>query len=520
MALNVANWSDKQLDELADLIKTADHSDVAAFVVKNFLAMEPNPSLYANGAPTYVPLNTSTGRIIADNSANDSQPLRVKATTPASSMVTINPGVYVYGGKVGQIDAAATVNILDPAGAGQYGRGQIADAQPRYSIVEIRVSDYPHTPQLRWFVDDTTDPNTYGQRSTNTLINKAYPDIIVKHGTAGVTPSVPTTDAGYWCIAEIYITGSATTVTGANIRDTVTTASARNPANWTDPSSPPVQQTRVSRFEFWSSLFGVDHHTSGSYAGRHRKGVWAIDGTAVRLDAVQMNWLDPTATTPHSGYSKITYANFQKLFDGSNCDTLHTHTASGGGTTYPFTIDHDGTSGYHKDPIHLGTSETMSVTEWKALTDGPSSNADSYHTHPSLNFSAGGASASGTTEYSVVKHATNFTDVTDMTVTITTPTGGGNYVILFTFNTWTDSNANHLEIQFVNGSGVVLDTGWRQTENNSGGSILSHAENFQARTIHTLVTFSPGSNTVKVQAKCEVDYVKISKRRLTVYRIS
>lgn len=289
MPLNVANWNDKQLDELADLLRASDYSAVASFIANNFLA---------------------TGSRVMTNPTQTT--LRVTVNGVDGKYVDLSPGIFIHNSLCSDIFTTQTVNILDPAGTG-WGPGQNADdTHPRWDIIEVKNNELVHEPLLRWFVDDSVDPNTYSQQLANTLIDKAYYDIVVKPGTPGAIPVVPDPDAGYFTIAEIYVPADPThanPILPANIYDTVGVSNKIPIPSWT-PS------TRVLRIEFWSSLFGTDHYLTTGY---HREGAWHIGSDLVTSTASELNKL-------HGTGSSVNPANLISLTDGSSV-TIHTHSS-------------------------------------------------------------------------------------------------------------------------------------------------------------------------------------------------
>lgn len=286
MALNVANWTDKQLDELVDMLRSADSSIAAAWVAQNYLCIG--------------------SRIMTDP---DDTTLRVTVNGSDAKVVDLSPGVFQHAGYVGQLDSTQTINILDSA-AGTWGTGQAADpANPRWSIVCIKQTELLHTVAKRWFVNDTVVPNTYFQQNVNTFINKAYFDIVVVHGPAATIPIVPEAPGGYWTIAEIKVPAASTTILQADIYDTATSAgSQKSVPNWDI-------RTRVLRLEFLEEYitsinkFSIDHDPLTGY---HRIGAWHI-GSGVVGPTVTANALN-------------------KLTNGSSLGTgeLHSHAAAGG----------------------------------------------------------------------------------------------------------------------------------------------------------------------------------------------
>jgi hypothetical protein len=295
MALNVCNWSDKQLDELADMLKSADYSAVATFIANNFLC--------------------AGSRIMEDNSSST---LRASVGVDKKTIV-LSAGVFVHAGKCSQLDSNQVVNILDTA-TGSWGTGQIADASPRYDIICVKNNDQANTPANRWFVDDSTVPNTYSIKLTNTLINKAYYDIVVVHGTPGSPPAVPAAPPGYWAITEIYIPDGTTALDGAGvvIQDTTgisvsTVGPEAGGKNW-------IGSSRVLRMEFWATKFNVDHDPVTGY---HRSGGWHIGSTLINVTGAELNQALDGIAVPGT----VTAAHLTKLTDGSSLapGELHVH---------------------------------------------------------------------------------------------------------------------------------------------------------------------------------------------------
>jgi len=304
MALNVANWTDKQLDELADLLKTADYSAVAAFISENFLCIG--------------------SRIMTDPSATT---LRGTVNGTDAKCVDISAGIFQHASKIGQLDSTQTCNILNTT-YGSWGTGQAAGAGDRWSIICVKQADLAHTAALRWFVDDSVSPNTYSQQSVNTLINKAYYGIVVVHGADG--GPVPATPAGYWCIAEVFVPAGATSILQTNIYDTGDPRGSQAAVpNWTTIS-------RVLRLEFWSTLFGIDHDMATGY---HKEGLWHIGATPILVTGVELNQaLDGIGGT-------VTAPNLTALTDGSNVGSMHIH----GGTSNLQNV-------YNASSVALGSS--------------------------------------------------------------------------------------------------------------------------------------------------------------------
>ena len=290
MALNVCNWNDKQLDELVDMLKSADYSAVAEFISTNFLCD-------SNG--------TLGPRILTDDTDST---LRATVGVDAKTIV-ISAGVFVHAGKCSQLDTNETVNILATT-TGSWGTGLVADgAQPRWDIICIKNDEQARAVATRWFVNDSTVPNTYYTQNANTLINKAYYDITVVHGTPGA--GVPDAPSGYWTIAEIYVPASLTSLLPANVYDTTDTSN-KTPANWTSGS-------RILRMEFWATKFNVDHDPATGY---HRDGGWHIGSDLVTVSVTELNTaLDGINT------STVTAAHLTKLTDTSNLapGELHSH---------------------------------------------------------------------------------------------------------------------------------------------------------------------------------------------------
>ena len=252
--LNVANWTDKQLDELVDMLRSADCSVVASWLAQNYLA--------------------AGSRIMTDPSDTT---LRVTVGSDIKT-VDLSPGVFQHAGYIGQVDTSQIINILDTV-SGSWGTGQISDpSNPRWSIIVVKQNEQLHTVAKRWFVNDTVVPNTYYQTDVNTLINKASYEIVVIHGTPASIPVVPEPPAGYWTIAEIRVPYGATSILQDDIYDTGTLAgSQKEPPNW-------LPETRVLRLEFLEQLiaalgtFEIDHNPDTGY---HRLGSWHIGNDLV-----------------------------------------------------------------------------------------------------------------------------------------------------------------------------------------------------------------------------------------------
>ncbi len=291
MALNVCNWSDKQLDELIDMLKSADFSAVATFIANNFLC--------------------SGSRVMTNDTSTT---LRATVGVDPKTIV-LSAGTFVHDSKCSQLDTDETINIL-PGGAGTWGTGQAVTGN-RWSIICVKNNEQAHTVANRWFVTDSVVPNTYAQQSTNTLLNKAYYDIVVVHGADGA--GVPAAPADYWAIVEIYIPSTAVDLSSAGvlISDTTgTSSSVVGPEvggkNW-------VATTRVLRMEFWSTKFNVDHDPATGY---HREGLWHIGATQVTTNATEINQaLDGIGGT-------VSAANLTKLTNSSTLapGELHNHT--------------------------------------------------------------------------------------------------------------------------------------------------------------------------------------------------
>jgi hypothetical protein len=287
MALNVANWQDKQLDELSDLLQASDYSAVAAFISGNFLCIG--------------------SRIMTDPSQTT---FRVTVNGTDAKAVDLSAGIFQLAGKISQLDSAQTINILDTT-YGSWGTGKAAHPTlDRWSIICVKNTTKVHTPALRWFVDDSVDPNTYSQQSVNTLIDKAYYDIQVVHGTDG--GGIPAATGGYWTIAEIFVPHGTTSIETANIYDTGDPrGSQATPPNWTST-------TRVLRLEFWSTLFGVDHDLTTGY---HKSGGWHIGSTLITVTGEELN-----RALAGAGVT-VTSANLTTLTNGSVIPSgvLHSH---------------------------------------------------------------------------------------------------------------------------------------------------------------------------------------------------
>jgi len=288
MPLNVANWNDKQLDELADLLKASDYSAVASFIANNFLA--------------------TGSRIMTDPTHAT---MRATVNGVDGMVIDLSSGIFVHNSLCSDIPSTQTVNILNSV-AGTWGTGAAADdTQPRWDIIEVKNNEQVHTPLLRWFVDDSVDPNTYSQQLANTLIDKAYYDILVKHGTPGAIPIVPDPDAGYFTVAEIYVPADPThanPILPANVYDTVGVSNKLQVPSWT-------ATTRVLRIEFWSTLFSADHSMTTGY---HKSGGWHIGADLVLSTANELNRLNGVGVS-------VTPTNLTTLTNGGNAFGLHTH---------------------------------------------------------------------------------------------------------------------------------------------------------------------------------------------------
>jgi len=238
--LNVANWTDKQLDELTDMLRASDFSLVVPFLLNNFLAADDYPR----------------GRILSDNPATT---LTVVAdATP--TWADLKPGIFIHGAsattqKVSQVDTLQTCGILaGTAGVDvNWGNGEAAGdfsghaGENRYTIISVKNAEQLNTAENRWFVDDSVDPNTYAVQSTYTKINKAYYDVVVTHGTYAASPVVPDAPAGYWTICEIYIPHDAVDLSTCTITDTRGTSLHLPTANWNTA-------TRVYRMEYYGEF--------------------------------------------------------------------------------------------------------------------------------------------------------------------------------------------------------------------------------------------------------------------------
>jgi len=305
-ALNVSSWQDKQLDELADMLKSADHSLVAAFIAENFLCVG--------------------SRIMTDPTATT---LRVTPNIGDPKAVDLSSGVFQHAAKISHVESAQTINILNTV-VGTWGTGQAAHATlNRWSIICVKNNERLHTPELRWFVDDSVDPNTYSQQNVNTLIDKAYYDITVVHGVDGAVPVVPSAPAGYWTIAEVYVPAAAVSILLANIYDTASALGSQHvPPNWTTT-------TRVLRLEFGSSMFGVDHSTATGY---HKQGDWHIGTEKIEVWGTELNdalYGGTVGARIHELEATVTAKNLNTLTNGDDASGLHTH---GGGLVNSQTV--------------------------------------------------------------------------------------------------------------------------------------------------------------------------------------
>src|SRR4030066_447474 len=139
MALNVCNWNDKQLDELTDMLMSADYSAVANFIAINFLATGPM------------------------SMTDDTDTTLVATVGVDTKTIVLSAGAFVHGSKVSQLDSNQTCNILDTA-TGTWGTGLVADgAQARWDIISVKNNEQAHTAADRWFVNDSVVPNTYAK---------------------------------------------------------------------------------------------------------------------------------------------------------------------------------------------------------------------------------------------------------------------------------------------------------------------------------------------------------------------
>jgi len=328
MSIIVANWSDKQLDELLDLLKASDYSPLAAFIFENFLA--------------------SGNRIMSDTSGSGGlgSTLRLSVNGTDGRAVDLSPGVLQVGGFVSHVSTTQTINILSTT-IGQWGIGQAADAtQGRWSLVCIKNTWRRTTPDARWFVDDSVEPNTYTQQMTNTEREMSYFNIQVIHGTPGQAIQDIIVPTGYWCIGEVWVPADPTfslPVSSGNIYDTALISNDPVP-HWTSTS-------RVLRLEFWSTLFSVDHDPA---TGFHRAGTWHIGATTVTANGNQINQALSGIAAPGG---TVTAPNLTQLTDGS-ITTLHFHAPAvrfiygninEDGTIYSgtgFTVSHPGTGRY------------------------------------------------------------------------------------------------------------------------------------------------------------------------------
>ncbi len=294
MALNCANWTDKQLDELSDLLRASDYSAVAAFIAENFLAIG--------------------SRIMTDTTQTT---LRVTEHGADKRYVDLSAGVFLHAGLVSEVDSTQIINILDVAGTGWGTPGKASEGTDRWDIICVKNNEQLHTAADRWFVNDTVVPNTYYKTSVNTLINKAYYDIVTVHGTAG-SGLVPATPVGYWTIAEIKVRAGTVEILTADIYDVGCSAGSQAAVpNWTSTS-------RVLRLEFWSTLFGIDHDPSTGY---HRSGGWHIGATTVTTTGAELNQaLSGVGAT-------VTAANLTTLTNGS-ITALHAHGIAGAGIIF------------------------------------------------------------------------------------------------------------------------------------------------------------------------------------------
>jgi hypothetical protein len=331
MALNCCNWNDKQLDELVDMLKSADYSQVATFIANNFLC--------------------SGSRVITDDSSST---LRATVGTDKKTIV-LSSGVFVHASKCSQLDTNQIINILNTT-TGSWGTGQDGGAFNRYDIICVKNAEQAHTVADRWFVNDSVVPNTYAQQSANTLLNKAYYDIVVVHGTTpGVVPAAPT---GYWAIAEIYVPIGCIALNGVGvvINDTTGTSNSivgpeAGGKNW-------VATTRVLRMEFWSTKFNVDHDPATGYHRTEGQGGWHIGSDMVRVTATELNQaLDGIGAT-------VTAARLTQLTNGTNVGSMHLHNA--GSSNIIYGINRVFT---HGSPSHCRVSLVLPAGNWVVRGD-------------------------------------------------------------------------------------------------------------------------------------------------------
>jgi len=437
MSLNVSNWSDRQLDELADMLKAADHSLVASFISENFLCIG--------------------SRIMTDPTATT---LRVIPNVGDPKAVDLSAGVFQHAGKLSQVDSTQTINILSTV-VGTWGTGQAAHATlNRWSIICVKNSERLNTPDLRWFVDDSVDPNTYSQINVNTLIDKAYYDIVVVHGAAGAVPVVPNAPAGYWTIAEVYVPAAATSIILANIYDTASAAGSQHiPINWNTT-------TRVLRLEFGSSMFGVDHSTATGY---HKEGDWHI-GIGAVVEPVLVKGID-------------------------------FNTALYGGIP--------GARVYENDPA------TVTAKNLKKLTAGASSDASSLHTHGAALVNA--QTISAITSW-VVPAA--FADIDSMVINMSGPS---TLLILFTtYFEWTTSGCLYLRFSITPPAGPTIyepaGNGWLMWNDPASAGDYWHTSS-----IHHLYAIAAGAYIVKVQAAKNLTHgitaITIKERRFSIVKV-
>lgn len=326
MALWVAKWTDKQLDELKDMLSSADSSKAALFVIGGFLG--------------------TGNKVMTDDTETT---LTVSENAPPDGGVHISPGVFIHNNiagenKAGQLDSTQLVNIISDIG-GWGGPGLAAGAAERWDLICVANAEKSDYPENRWFVDDVAIPNTYAENLTDTLINKAYYDIQVVHCTpgAGFDQPVP---PGYFCIAEVLVPPGAVTITDADIFDT--TGLSYNPAPSWDAS------TRVLRLEYGASVFRVDHDP---LTGFHRVGAWHIGSVVVTATGTEINQaLNLIGAT-------VTAANLTKLTDNSvlPAGTLHSHT--GGPQQYIHMTEEFATGSTGFDITHkVWTARRLNVT--------------------------------------------------------------------------------------------------------------------------------------------------------------
>ncbi len=121
-------------------------------------------------------------------------------------------------GKIIQVNSEQAINIISDIGG--WGTAQAAhDTHPRYSIVCIKYDTIDKEIKDKWFIDATATPPVEYQQAVNTVTENYY-EIVVIHGTAAASPTIPDIPAGYEKLAEILVPNSATIITNSDITNT------------------------------------------------------------------------------------------------------------------------------------------------------------------------------------------------------------------------------------------------------------------------------------------------------------